>query len=462
MARHFGFCFFVLVMYFASSNSIAQAVNAPVGLVPAGLDEGDEFYIIFVSSQTTLGNLTPAQFNTFANNTADLDTDTASLDWTMIMGHDDGTLTTTSAFSDTTVPIYNTNGDKIGDDRADLFDGSLDASISYDESGVDVGSVGVYVGITAVGANLIAQGDNTLGGNDTSNDGCALGRSDRTTGQAWALNVSGDQGCDDDSYSIYAISPLLKVASDDPVAEIEPPKFGLSSVTLRVGETTRFDIVSGSPTYDMMIMGPESVADITLNERRLTITGREVGMIQVRIDQAMGPSGYLPVTVLPSLEQETIAQLPQLGGNPDDNDLAEFSGGVTDSVDERYYQGGVFYVGEELSIDFAISPQPEHIGQMARIIIALRLDSAPGLAFLFDEGGEVVPFQGEPMTGYTELTLESDNLIELTTASPLIFTEELVDGYELFIGYELLATGELFYAPQALRFEVANWIWWGH
>ena len=457
MARHFGFCFFVLVMYFASSNSIAQAVNAPVGLVPAGLDEGDEFYIIFVSSQTTLGNLTPAQFNTFANNTADLDTDTASLNWTMIMGHDDGTLTTTSAFSDTTVPIYNTNGDKIGDNRADLFDGSLDASISYDESGVNVGSVGVYVGITAVGANLIAQGDNTLGGNDSSNDGCALGRSDRVTGQAWALNVSGDQGCDDDSYRIYAISPLLKVPPDDPFAETDPPKLGLSSVTLRVGETSRLDIKSGFPAYQMMIMGPESIADITLQDRRLTITGREVGMTEVRIDQARGPSRYLPVTVLPSLEQETISQLPQLSSNPDANDQAVFSGGITDSVDDRYYQGGVFYVGEELSIDFAISPKPEHHGQMARVVIALRLDSAPDSTFLFDEGGEVVPFQGEPMAGYTELTLEADNLIELTTSAPLIFSAELVDGYELFIGYELLATGELFYEPQALRFEVANW-----
>jgi hypothetical protein len=211
-------------------SPLVNALDAPAGLVPAGLTPGDEFYIIFVTSTTTAGNSTVAQFNAAADAAGNLDTDTAPLTWMAIVGHDTAANITdvqsASLFAaDNTQPIYNTNGDKVADTYIDFTDGTLDAAIEYDETGASVGAADVYTGLTAAG-NALNIGNDTLGGGDSSNDGCSGGVANSTTG-TFLFNGrlsdggGGGNGCTD-TERLYAVSALLTVAAVVPSVSVTP------------------------------------------------------------------------------------------------------------------------------------------------------------------------------------------------------------------------------------------------
>lgn len=194
----------------------ATSLIAPADMVPADLDPGDTFYVVFVTSATTVGNLSVDEFNQFVNDAADgsglKGTDEGDILWKAMLGHDDGTIQGENLFSvGSDRPIYGLGDNRIANNASDLFNGNLLAAIEYDETGASVGDVDVYVGLTATGSQLIAQGDNTLGGNDSMGDGCAVGRSGRASSNAIATRVSGDGNCDSDLNPMYAVSPLLEV-----------------------------------------------------------------------------------------------------------------------------------------------------------------------------------------------------------------------------------------------------------
>lgn len=198
-------------------SPLVNALDAPAGLVPAGLTPGDQFYIIFVTSTTTAGNSTVAQFNAAVDAAGNLDTGTAPLTWQAILAHDDGTVQALSLFADTSKPIYNTNGDKVADNYIDFTDGTLDAAIEYDETGVSVGVADVYTGTTAAGLAIDGVDNDTLGGIDTNTNGCAGGVANSTTGTFLFNGLlsdggGGGNGCTD-TERLYAVSPLLTVAA---------------------------------------------------------------------------------------------------------------------------------------------------------------------------------------------------------------------------------------------------------
>lgn len=55
-------------------------------------------------------------------------------------------------------PIYNTNGEKIGDNIDDMLDSNLDAVIRYDEDGTDISSKAVWTGTNADGTPYFSAG----------------------------------------------------------------------------------------------------------------------------------------------------------------------------------------------------------------------------------------------------------------------------------------------------------------
>ncbi len=183
----------------------------PPALVPVGLNPGDEFYVIFVGSDTVNGAQTSAVYNAYAATVKAKDPDTDAIDgWQTLFSHDDGTLTTLSAFgTETSQPIYNTNGDKVADNQTDFYDGTLDAAIEYDESGAATAR-GVWTGFSTSGGS-VGRGDDTLGGVDSLADGCLAGYSSEASSR-WTVNsLSGGNGCASANFSLYVLSPLLRV-----------------------------------------------------------------------------------------------------------------------------------------------------------------------------------------------------------------------------------------------------------
>lgn len=192
-------------------STVSQSLDAPPALVPPDLSPGDTFFIVFAGSDTLDGTQTSATYAAYAALVAANNPDTASINgWTTLFGHDDATLVTTSAFGgDTSSPIYNTNGDRVADNRAGFFSNSQSSAIAYDETGT-ANANDIWTGFQSTGAS-VGIGDDSLGGNDSLNDGCLAGDPTVTTGQ-WATNtLEGGAGCAGASLGLYVLSPLLTV-----------------------------------------------------------------------------------------------------------------------------------------------------------------------------------------------------------------------------------------------------------
>ena len=362
-----------LVACLSYNISMAAAASAPDALVPDGLEPGQQFYVVFVTSNTINGAQTSATYQAFANVAASNDPDTAGLSWTTLFGHDDSTLVTTSAIADPSVPIYNTNGDKVADNRAGFFSMSLLSPILYDESGVNLGAVNVWTGFNYNG-HPVGIGDDSLGGNDSLHDGCVAGNAGSTDNHAFASVLSGGAGCAGANNHMYVVSQLLTVVPDLPddfLNDLDPPQLSQNNLVMHVGETADLDIEGIFPDYLFTVRGSQSVVEVTGQNNRLTISGLAEGSTSIEIYQVIGPSALLAIDVLPALEQESPVLLEQLTEQAN-VDQGIFMGGVRSTTDEQYYQGGVFHVGEQITIDFAISPVHEHLDRAVRIVIALK------------------------------------------------------------------------------------------
>ena len=437
------------LIYIQNLSVAASGIVPPDSLIPDGLEPGDNFYVVFVTSNTVNGAQSAATYQGLAATAAANNVDTAVLSWTTLYGHDDNSLVTTSAFADASAPIYNTNGDKVADNRAEFFSNSHDAPVQYDESGVSVGGSYVWTGYNFTGTRT-GVGDDSLGGNDSLNDGCLAGRANATDHQMFASVLSGGAGCTGTSLGLYVVSELLLI---QPEIVIDPPELSETSLTLRIGESAEIDIDGALSSYLTEIEGSQSVVSVSEEGDGLVVTALAEGSTSIRVYQVVGDSAYITIEVLPS-QEEIQDQLERLTEGQDGNGLAVFLGGVKGSGDEHYYQNGVFYVGEAITIDFAITPVPEHVGEEAKIVLALRV---AGQIFLADESGNWAPFDGLNLPAYREVTLQEDNLVALLgDSSSLQLQATDIGSYDLFIGYELSATGELIYEPQSLQFEVVE------
>lgn len=200
------------LVFLYSQFSLAQ-VAPPEGLIPTGVNPGDEFYIIFAGSDTLNGAQTSATYVNYAASVKQNDPDTdAVTGWTTLFGHDDASLVTLSAFgANTSQPIYNTNGDLVAPNAAAFFSSSQTSAIGFDEGGNSY-SGNVWTGFNFTGSNT-GIGDDSLGGNDSLTDGCLAGTS-TATDQQWAASVlAGGNGCAGANLPLYVLSPLFAVPS---------------------------------------------------------------------------------------------------------------------------------------------------------------------------------------------------------------------------------------------------------
>ncbi|MFA7555900.1 MAG: hypothetical protein WCY88_16775 [Spongiibacteraceae bacterium] len=157
IARNFNYLRLAAFLLLLICSRQSLALNAPAALVPAGLNPGDTFYIIFVSSGTITGDQVSANYLTFATVQAAAGAATGTdlvAGWVPLFAHNDGTITINTAFAaDVTRPIYDVAGLKMGDNKADLLDGTFDGELVKTQIGTTLGTIIINTGLDAVGAS---------------------------------------------------------------------------------------------------------------------------------------------------------------------------------------------------------------------------------------------------------------------------------------------------------------------
>ena len=193
----------------SASLLVGSIVSAQITVVPAGINPGDPYRLVYVTVGTTLANSSDiSTYNTFVSNDAagnPLLVSTGAT-WSVIgstqavAAHDN---TGTNPASGAGVPIYDLQGNKIADNNFDLWDGTLDTGISYSRDGAFY-TQAVWTGTEIDGTPLVSGtfGSLALGAGPVGNKGFA----NFSTG-IW-VNFNTDFA-NTESLPLYAISSVI-------------------------------------------------------------------------------------------------------------------------------------------------------------------------------------------------------------------------------------------------------------
>jgi len=218
---------------------VTLGTTAALQYVPPGLSPGDQYHVIFVTSGDIFiseDNSVPALIPFIGG----LD----SADWTVTALANSASLIDSWNGLDLVYqamlsipglnakdriaiggPIYNTNGDLIANDATDLWDGSIQNPVGYDEFGVPVADgTKVWTGSFSAGSAAV----NTCG---AFNDPGSFGMTGNGTFSNTTWLDAGAQSCGL-SARLYAISPLLTVPNQETEAVPEPGTLALSAAGL--------------------------------------------------------------------------------------------------------------------------------------------------------------------------------------------------------------------------------------
>ena len=186
-------------------QTTAPTVAADSPLVPSGIEPGDSFRLLFVTSTTTAATAAGiADYNAFVQaraaanaNLAGFSGQFAALISTASVDAKDNTSTT-----GTGVPIYWLGGEKVADDYADLYDNDWDSVSGMTESG------SAYTGLVWTGGN---RAGGKSGQRYAGADEVRLGDLSDVT-----LPLSSPTArAATESHPLYALSPLITVAQPE-------------------------------------------------------------------------------------------------------------------------------------------------------------------------------------------------------------------------------------------------------
>ena len=209
----------------------AGAAQAALVVVPPGLNPGDQYRLVFVTDGTRNAQSTDINdYNTFVTNQvtgSPLATalTTAGFNLGTIQWKAIGSTPTVAARdntgtnpSSTGVPIYLIDGNRVANNNADLWDGSILTSI--DSTPQESGGFGfVWSGTFDDGTTESGLGSN-VGGSNVGFIGAV---------SAW-INESNQGGSE--VYPFYGISTVLTVPSSDPPVSVPEPSSLLGCITL--------------------------------------------------------------------------------------------------------------------------------------------------------------------------------------------------------------------------------------
>ena len=145
----------------ATLLAVGSASAALVDAIGA-LNPGDMYRVVFVTSTIRDATSTDiADYNLHVANAADtgLITNPLGLSWSALASTGAVSAQTNTGISNgdnTTVSFFNTNGDLLATSAADLWDGTLDNSVTYDESGDTIGLIDVvWTGTNSDGSSSL-------------------------------------------------------------------------------------------------------------------------------------------------------------------------------------------------------------------------------------------------------------------------------------------------------------------
>jgi hypothetical protein len=191
--------FFILVVVFCCAQF---SYAAPI-TVPTDLNPGDPYRLAFVSS--TVRDATSviiADYDNHVSSAVGAVTELAALSTTWQAIGSTPTVDAVTHIGNFGVPIYNLQSTRIGNNEADLFDGSLLSPISVDENGTLPADFFVWTGSTPAGLGNITNTE--LGGSSGSS---IRGRSNQS-GPPWIFS---DGSVSTNEHHLYAISAVLTV-----------------------------------------------------------------------------------------------------------------------------------------------------------------------------------------------------------------------------------------------------------
>lgn len=272
----------------SAADPSAQEVPVDWDYIPAGLEPGDSFRLLFVTSNTRDGkSKNIADYNSFVQSAAaknDLFKDfsgqfraLASVAGTHAIDN--------SGTRGTGVPIYWANGAKIANDYADFYDGSWASKAGTDENGNRLGiRTTIWTGTNSDGTEHASE----LGGTYNTAAYDSLG-----VRKPFGTSITSA----DDKKHIYALSPVLQVALGQAAAAPVAAKSDVTENRPATGAPTITGAAAGPPTVGQTltadtsgISDPDGLASVAYLYRWLagdsTIAGATSATYTVRAEDA--------------------------------------------------------------------------------------------------------------------------------------------------------------------------------
>jgi hypothetical protein len=212
----------------AAGSINAATISVGDSLIPAGLVAGDTFHLVFGTDKDLSSASDINAFNTYANNIANnLSGNTGSIvatigaTWTVIgSGVTDQTaynaaetidkanfLIDAKDNSPISATVYLIGGEKVADDFADMWDGSVDTAIDLQEDGTTAASGVIHTGSNSDGTISLSRSF----GVTTTDDGRINRGLLPNTNTSWIAESS---ETDRSSRSIYVISEAITVVPE--------------------------------------------------------------------------------------------------------------------------------------------------------------------------------------------------------------------------------------------------------
>ena len=238
----------------------SYSVPSDWALKPSGLNDGDRFRLLFITSTVRNATATAiATYNTFVQTAAKAGhsaiTDSCGNLFKVV-----GSTATTNARNNAGTtgagfPIHWLGGAKVADSYTDFHDGSWDSSAGRNENG------------GASNANF-ASGSNDDG---TALSGQELGQAAGVRGGHAATGLDGGFALSASApHSLLAISPVFHVGTSTPAGSLT---FAPTSVTVVEGESATYTVALGTaPTGTVTVTPSSDNADVTFAPATLTFT----------------------------------------------------------------------------------------------------------------------------------------------------------------------------------------------
>jgi len=213
-----------------------------------------------------------------------------------------------------------------------------------------------------------------------------------------------------------------------------------------VGVPLDLTITGGAEPYTAM-SGTPAVGTVMVDGAVITVTPLDVGSTVVTVTDGLGNTDTTSVTVAASSPPEDLTTIDSDGNAT----TASISGGVSSNNGGTFSKDATVNEGDTIDVDFVITPEADHVGMEAGIVVAVVdkttgiitvLDGNDGLFYLLDEANPRL---------FQTITLEATNTIGVASDVAITAAEVGLD-VDIHVGY--IVDGVIYYNNEAVMLTV--------